>query len=80
MGFSNQRLPFRRVTKAGDYPVFHRRPGSKRRKMLSSALSDRINKAQLLQACAQSQIDPTRRGETLSIQEFAALTNALSQL
>ncbi len=41
---------------------------------------DEATKAWLTQALELASIDPTRRGETLSLAEFAALSNALERL
>jgi 16S rRNA (adenine1518-N6/adenine1519-N6)-dimethyltransferase len=50
-----------------------------RRKTLLNSLRDEgFPSAQFAQALAQADIRPTRRAETLSIEEFAALANALA--
>jgi 16S rRNA (adenine1518-N6/adenine1519-N6)-dimethyltransferase len=55
---------------------------TQRRKTISNNLLARFfskeTKPQMEAALAQAGIDPTRRGETLSLQEFAALTGALA--
>lgn len=53
----------------------------KRRKTLLNALSDSgltLSKEQVRSALATAGIDPTRRAETLSIEEFATLANAVT--
>ena len=52
-----------------------------RRKTLSNALSGglALTKAQVLKALSAAEIDGGRRGETLSIKEFAVLTKALAE-
>lgn len=55
----------------------------KRRKTLLNSLSDsglKMNKQAVLQALTQSDIDPSRRAETLSIEEFARLSNAIESI
>ena len=56
---------------------------SARRKTLSNALSqslkDRIEKSKLEDLLKDSGIDPTRRGESLSIEEFATISNNLTK-
>lgn len=55
----------------------------KRRKTLLNALSDselRISKEQAGAALAAADIDPKRRAETLSIEEFARLANAVGNI
>lgn len=49
----------------------------KRRKTLLNALQDGFEKEHVVTACAAANIDPIRRGETLTPEEFAALTVAL---
>ncbi|PTM54833.1 16S rRNA (adenine(1518)-N(6)/adenine(1519)-N(6))-dimethyltransferase RsmA [Desmospora activa] len=46
---------------------------------LSSLLSNRREKAPLIEAMTASGIDPQRRGETLSLEEFARLANRLDE-
>lgn len=54
---------------------------NQRRKMLSNSLKPvGITKEKLMAACGNSSIDPSRRGETLSIQEFALLSNEIYKL
>jgi 16S rRNA (adenine1518-N6/adenine1519-N6)-dimethyltransferase len=48
-----------------------------RRKTLRNALAPLAEKDALLRAFSAAQIDPQRRGETLSVEEFAALSEAL---
>ena len=48
-----------------------------RRKTLRNSLAPVADDAVLKEAFAATQIDPQRRGETLSVEEFAALTEAL---
>lgn len=50
-----------------------------RRKTLGNALSGglSIEKARVQDALSQAQIDPSRRGETLSLEEFATLTRMI---
>lgn len=54
----------------------------KRRKTLLNALSDselRLSKEQVRSVLAESGIDPIRRAETLTIDEFATLANAVAR-
>lgn len=51
-----------------------------RRKTLSNSLKSIANEDILLKALEESNIDPKRRGETLSIEEFANLSNILFRL
>ncbi|WP_446715259.1 hypothetical protein [Caloramator sp. Dgby_cultured_2] len=51
-----------------------------RRKTLSNSLKSIANEDILLKALEESNIDPKRRGETLSIEEFANLSNTLLKL
>ena len=55
---------------------------SKRRKTILNALStyENFGKDQVLRGLAAAEIDPRRRGETLTIDEFATLTNCLTEL
>lgn len=55
---------------------------SKRRKTILNALStyENFGKDQVLRGLAAAKIDPRRRGETLTIDEFATLTNCLTEL
>jgi 16S rRNA (adenine1518-N6/adenine1519-N6)-dimethyltransferase len=46
-----------------------------RRKTLRNALKDFLNDQQI----RALDIDPTRRGETLTLEEFAALSNAVER-
>lgn len=67
----------------GDERVFFRVVRSafaQRRKMLRNALAGGlpITPEQAEAACRTARIDPRRRGETLTIEEFAALTTALA--
>jgi 16S rRNA (adenine1518-N6/adenine1519-N6)-dimethyltransferase len=48
-----------------------------RRKTLKNALAPLADAAVIARALAATKIDPQRRGETLSVEEFAALTDAL---
>jgi 16S rRNA (adenine1518-N6/adenine1519-N6)-dimethyltransferase len=52
-----------------------------RRKTLQNALGHGLNlhRSVIQTALQRAEIDPQRRGETLSLQEFSALTNALSE-
>lgn len=51
-----------------------------RRKTLSNSLRDEgLSSEQVAQALAQVGIDPSRRAETLMLEEFASLTDALGQ-
>lgn len=47
---------------------------------LSNSLSDKINKKDIENALAAAQIDPKRRGETLTIVEFGRLSDELHSL
>lgn len=60
---------FRKVVKAAF---------SQRRKTLSNALKSLAEKPALSEAFVEAGIDPTRRGETLGVAEFAALERALA--
>lgn len=52
-----------------------------RRKTLSNAVkSGKLSKEKLMKAFEMAAIDPIRRGETLSIQEFAALSDKIKEL
>lgn len=52
-----------------------------RRKTLSNALKNiNISKEGLIKAFEMTDIDPRRRGETLSIEEFAKLSNCINEL
>lgn len=53
---------------------------SSRRKMLSNSLQSGFPKDSVLKALAESDIDPKRRAETLSIKEFGVLTEKLRLL
>lgn len=55
---------------------------SKRRKTILNSLStyEDFNKDIIAKALSLSDIDPKRRGETLTIEEFALLTNAVSEV
>lgn len=54
---------------------------SMRRKTLSNSLMPLgLSKEDLIKVLTDSNIDPKRRGETLSIEEFAALSNKISYL
>jgi 16S rRNA (adenine1518-N6/adenine1519-N6)-dimethyltransferase len=48
-----------------------------RRKTLRNALAPLAGKDELVRAFSAARIDPQRRGETLSVEEFAALSEAL---
>ena len=67
---------------AADEDLFHRLVKAafgQRRKTLNNALKTlQLDGAQVQAALAQSEIDATRRGVTLSVAEFVALSNALS--
>ncbi len=56
---------------------------SARRKTLSNALqtalSSFFSKEAILSALSSAEVDPNRRGETLSLQEFAKIANSLSE-
>lgn len=52
----------------------------RRKTVLNSLRDEGFPPAQLAQALSQTDIDPTRRAETLSIPEFAALTDALAPM
>lgn len=53
---------------------------SKRRKMLINALSDiGVGKETLAKVLAEANIDPKRRGETLSLEEFGRVSNLLTR-
>lgn len=54
---------------------------SKRRKTILNALStyEDFNKEIIAKALEIAEIDPKRRGETLTIEEFASLTNAVAE-
>lgn len=68
---------------AADEDLFHRLVKAafgQRRKTLNNALKTlQIDSALVQAALAQCEIDATRRGETLSVAEFVALSNALSK-
>ena len=49
---------------------------SQRRKTLRNALGACFDKAIVLQCLAEADVDGGRRGETLSLSEFATLANA----
>jgi 16S rRNA (adenine1518-N6/adenine1519-N6)-dimethyltransferase len=51
-----------------------------RRKMLRRALEPAFGQEPVMRALAHAGIDETRRAETLSVEEFGALTGALAQL
>jgi len=51
-----------------------------RRKTLKKALSSKFGLSKVESALSQAQIDPKRRGETLSLAEFASICNALSSM
>lgn len=51
---------------------------AQRRKTLSNALGARWPREKVLEALAKAEVDPQRRGETLSLEEFATLARALS--
>jgi 16S rRNA (adenine1518-N6/adenine1519-N6)-dimethyltransferase len=53
---------------------------STRRKTLLNALSNHFDKALVARALTEAGIDPVRRGETLSIEEFARLSNSLYRI
>ncbi|QGG48686.1 16S rRNA (adenine(1518)-N(6)/adenine(1519)-N(6))-dimethyltransferase RsmA [Heliorestis convoluta] len=56
---------------------------NQRRKTLLNALSSldtKLTKAELASLLANKNIDPTRRGETLSLDEFAIVANALTEV
>ncbi|OPL07503.1 MAG: 16S rRNA methyltransferase [delta proteobacterium ML8_F1] len=53
---------------------------STRRKTLVNALSNAFDKEQVKEAVKTSGIDPSRRGETLTIEEFARLSNELYRI
>ncbi|WP_373899239.1 16S rRNA (adenine(1518)-N(6)/adenine(1519)-N(6))-dimethyltransferase RsmA [Haloimpatiens sp. FM7315] len=54
---------------------------SMRRKTLNNGLKNLgLNKEELLEAFDKSGIDPKRRGETLSIEEFASLSNEIYRI
>ena len=67
---------------AADEDLFHRLVKAafgQRRKTLNNALKTlQLDGALVQAALAQCEIDATRRGETLSVAEFVALSNALS--
>ena len=69
---------------ADDEVLFHRLVKAafgQRRKTLNNALKTLKLDGELLQsALAQCGIDGTRRGETLSVAEFVALSNTISSL
>ncbi len=46
---------------------------------LSSALKDSYSKEQILEVLNQAQIDPTRRGETLSLEEYAKISDTFNR-
>ena len=55
---------------------------AKRRKTLSNTLSSDLpgfEKTEILEVLEQSNIDPKRRGETLSMEEFGVLANNFSE-
>ncbi len=65
-----------------DFEHFHqlvRASFSQRRKTLRNALSVIAEKRTLQAAFAETKIDPGRRGETLSVEEFAELSNAIGR-
>jgi len=54
---------------------------SQRRKTLRNTLkANRFGSAAVEQACSMNEIDPARRGETLTLVEFVSLTNSLLRL
>ena len=54
---------------------------SLRRKMLNNALKNMgINGEKVAQWCELASIDGKRRGETLTLEDFAALTNTFNQI
>lgn len=59
---------FRRLVKAGF---------ARRRKVLSNSLADVADADRILWALEEAGIDPRRRGETLSVEEWAAIDRAL---
>jgi 16S rRNA (adenine1518-N6/adenine1519-N6)-dimethyltransferase len=72
-------------TLVGDQELFFsviRSAFGQRRKMILNSLSGNLNlpKRQLERILGEVQIDPRRRPETLSIQEFADLSSALGRL
>ena len=76
-------LPAPRVRVADEAVFFAavRAAFGQRRKMLRSALRavrPGLTPAQVTAACARARIDPRRRGETLSLEEFGALADALT--
>jgi 16S rRNA (adenine1518-N6/adenine1519-N6)-dimethyltransferase len=52
---------------------------NRRRKTLRNALSPLAPEAAIAAALEAAAIDPQRRGETLSVEEFARLANALGE-
>ena len=69
---------------AKDENLFHRLVKAafgQRRKTLNNALKTmQLDSALVQSALAQCEIDGTRRGETLSVAEFVALSNAISEM
>lgn len=69
-----------------DRKIFHkvvRASFAKRRKTLLNSLSFsnlELNKDQIKETLVACDIDPRRRGETLDIEEFAALSNKISEI
>jgi 16S rRNA (adenine1518-N6/adenine1519-N6)-dimethyltransferase len=67
-----------------DENLFHRLVKAafgQRRKTLNNALKTmQLDSALVQSALAQCEIDGTRRGETLSVAEFVALSNAISEM
>ena len=67
---------------AADEDLFHRLVkaafGQRRKTLINALKTLQIDSALVLAALAQCEIDATRRGETLSVAEFVALSNALS--
>ncbi|NLL33203.1 MAG: 16S rRNA (adenine(1518)-N(6)/adenine(1519)-N(6))-dimethyltransferase, partial [Enterococcus cecorum] len=67
---------FFRLTKA----AFQLRRKTLWNNLLHSYGKDEATKSWLTQALDQANIDPKRRGETLTLQEFADLSNAMKNL
>ena len=70
----NDEKAFFRLTKA----AFQQRRKTLWNNLLSTYGKDEETKLWLSQSLVQANIDPQRRGETLSLEEFAALSNAMT--
>ncbi|OLS34562.1 16S rRNA (adenine(1518)-N(6)/adenine(1519)-N(6))-dimethyltransferase [Alkalihalophilus pseudofirmus] len=65
------------------FKVFHASFANRRKTILNNLvhnLASKSQKAEIEQALAEADIDPKRRGETLSIEEFAKLSDSLYKI